>query len=105
MSDLSKALRDAAWAEMQGPAWRNVTYADLREADPDTVMRSAKERVDRTVAAVLETLARHCDPVEVGDGSTSQALLANTELRRLAAEVFSAGDRTPGSMIEKGDRR
>ncbi len=47
----------------------------------------AEDPARAAVAAVLETLAAHCDPVPVGDGSTSQALLANTELRRLAAEL------------------
>lgn len=85
MSELSRSLTDAAWAEMQGPAWRNVTYADLSEADPDTVMRSAKERVDRTVAAVLETLAD-----DLNELTRYHDVLGSIDvaaLRRLAAEV------------------
>lgn len=50
----------------------------------------ADEHIDTAraaVAAVLETLAVHCDPVSLGEGSTSQALLSNADLRGLAAEV------------------
>lgn len=80
MSELAESLAEAATnavdrAEAEVYAGRRLTRADLRYM------------AGFAVAAVLETLAAHCDPVSVGDGSTSQALLANTELRRLAAEV------------------
>ena len=82
VSELSRSLVDAA-----AEAIERVDEG-LVDAPEAFFSNSAygKQAV-AAVAAVLETLAAYCDPVPVGDGATSQALLANTELRRLAAEV------------------
>jgi hypothetical protein len=77
-SDLSRSIVDAAATGMH-----NARCVCRQDGHPEAYREAAAV----AVAAGLETLATHCDPVTVGSGSTEQALLGNTELRRLAAEV------------------
>lgn len=84
MSDLSRSLVDAAAGAVEAVILAKCPPNVMPTLPPGC---TAKDLADGAAAAVLETLAAHCDPVAIGDGSTSQALLSNTELRRLAVEA------------------
>lgn len=57
MSGIAERMATEAWEQMKGQAWRNVTYRDLSSDEYGALARSAKARVDATVAAVLRVLA------------------------------------------------
>lgn len=90
MYDLSRSLVGAA-AEAICPVASVEFMVDDSDPCPWEPKHWQKE-ARAAVAAVLETLAAHCDPVATGDRSTSQALLSNTELRRLAVEAREGDD-------------
>jgi len=102
MSELARSLTDAAAEALRAARfvdWDDDTMPTFHQ--PGDVKGISDGRIDvwtspdvaarAVLAAVLEALAAHCDPVPDGEG-TRQVLLANTEFRRLAAEV---GEVTP----------
>lgn len=90
----AEALRQAGFVDPDDDTVPTFFPADSGMAEQGArmdVWKPAECAAEVAVAAVLETLAAHCDPVAIGDGSTSQALLSNTELRRLAVEARKEG--------------
>lgn len=106
MTDLAKTLTNSAAAEVNkllqdetGGCHCDRAFSERGRVDPDCSYCCVggewfgAEAGRAAVAAVLETLAEHCDPVSIGPESTEQALLTNSDLRRLSAEVRGVGEK------------